>query len=477
MKLDMSTKHLRVLNLLKFTDGKDLEFIETLMDISRPNLNNYLKDIHKNISISEKTGKMDLIITDIIEKKNLYSSLQEKQTVSKEDRVFFLILKLLIEGNLNLYFLAEILNVSRRTLNMDLVSIKEELNIFELKIESHTGKGIFLEGEVSDKRNALCCYIYKYLVEEEYLPTIFLENFNYIKEDYEISSQLNSDIEKIMANFKFDMFFYNRILLTSFYISFKYITFDDNLYNNSNTLEIILKDKFMFETYFSKAFSNEELPKFYIFLHNSVFKNISFNYIRGFLNILKICRGIFPEESIYLKDHFLIWKKIIKTSLNTDISEDKEELLKNFIQRVIFCSKQKHYLSIYEFYFLNLNLDNYTSTRCVSLFKEFRKYYWNISFTDVLAIYFILNIQQPTTTKEITVVYKNIPVYILENMKEKLEYKYNIIIKEFVNTHFFEDYCKNNKFSTIGVLSDLKLFKDLDESLKNFNILHLDLKI
>ncbi|MGL5639283.1 MAG: HTH domain-containing protein, partial [Cetobacterium sp.] len=224
MKLDMSTKHLRVLNLLKFTDGKDLEFIETLMDISRPNLNNYLKDIHKNISISEKTGKMDLIITDIIEKKNLYSSLQEKQTVSKEDRVFFLILKLLIEGNLNLYFLAEILNVSRRTLNMDLVSIKEELNIFELKIESHTGKGIFLEGEVSDKRNALCCYIYKYLVEEEYLPTIFLENFNYIKEDYEISSQLNSDIEKIMANFKFDMFFYNRILLTSFYISFKYIT-------------------------------------------------------------------------------------------------------------------------------------------------------------------------------------------------------------------------------------------------------------
>ncbi|MGL5901359.1 MAG: hypothetical protein ACRCZO_01635, partial [Cetobacterium sp.] len=266
-------------------------------------------------------------------------------------------------------------------------------------------------------------------------------------------------------------------LLTSFYISFKYITFDDNLYNNSNTLEIILKDKFMFETYFSKAFSNEELPKFYIFLHNSVFKNISFNYVRGFLNILKICRGIFPEESIYLKDHFLIWKKIIKTSLNTDISEDKEDLLKNFIQRVIFCSKQKHYLSIYEFYFLNLNLDNYTSTRCVSLFKEFRKYYWNISFTDVLAIYFILNIQQPTTTKEITVVYKNIPVYILENMKEKLEYKYNIIIKEFVNTHFFEDYCKNNKFLTIGVLGDLKLFKDLDESLKNFNILHLDLKI
>ncbi|MGL5639133.1 MAG: HTH domain-containing protein, partial [Cetobacterium sp.] len=237
MKLDMSTKHLRILNLLKFTDGKDLEFIKTLMDISKPNLNNYLKDIHKNISNNGKTGKMDLIITDIIEKKDLYSSLQEKQTVSKEDRVFFLILKLLIEGNLNLYYLAEILNVSRRTLNMDLVSIKEELNIFELKIESHTGKGIFLDGEVVNKRNALCCYIYKYLVEEEYLPIIFSENFKYIKGDYEISSQLNSDIEKIMVDFKFDMFFYNRILLSSFYISFKYIRFDNDLYNNTNTLE------------------------------------------------------------------------------------------------------------------------------------------------------------------------------------------------------------------------------------------------
>ncbi|WP_294094197.1 HTH domain-containing protein [uncultured Cetobacterium sp.] len=477
MKLDMSTKHLRVLNLLKFTDGKDLEFIKTLMNISKPNLNNYLKDIHKNISSNEKTGKMDLIITDIIEKKDLYSSLQEKQTISKEDRVFFLILKLLIEGNLNLYYLAEILNVSRRTLNMDLVSIKEELNIFELKIESHTGKGIFLDGEVVNKRNALCCYIYKYLVEEEYLPIIFSENFKYIKEDYEISSQLNSDIEKIMVDFKFDMFFYNRILLSSFYISFKYIRFDNDLYNNTNTLEIILKDKFMFETYFSKAFSNEELPKFYNFLHSSLFKNISIDYIRGFLNILKICRGTFPEESIYLKDHFLIWKKIIKTSLNIDVSDDKKELLKNFIQRVIFCSKQKHYLSIYEFYFLNLNLDNYTSTRCISLFKEFRKSYWNISFTDVLAIYFILNTQQTTSSKEITVVYKNIPVYILENMKEKLQYKYNVTIKEFVNAYFFEDYCKNNKLSTIGILGDLKLFKDLDENLKKFDILHLNLKV
>ncbi|MGL4653507.1 HTH domain-containing protein [Cetobacterium sp.] len=478
MKLDITTKHLRVLNLLNFTEGKDLELMETLMGISRPNLNNYLKDIHKHIKNVEKTGKMDCIITDIIGKKQLYPLLKKKQTVSKEDRIFFLILKLLIEGTLNLDYLAELLNISRRTLNIDLLSIKDSLNVFELKIESHTGRGIFLDGNISNKRNALCCYIYKYLVEEEYLPTLFKTSFSYITSNYEISSLLNHDIEKFMKDFNFDTFFYNRILLTSFYISFKYLVLDpDEDMKNSYSLEIALKDRFSFETYFSKVFSKDEIDNFYNFLHNSVFKDIKFKNIGGFLNILKICSGNFPEESIYLKDHLSIWKDVVKTVLNKEISPEDEILLKNVIQRVSFSSKQKHYLYIYEFYFLNLNLDSYTSNKCISLFKEFRKYYWNISFTDVFAIYFILNSPKKRPVKEVTILYKNIPILILEGMKNEIEHKYNIVIKDFVNNLFFEEHRKNNHVSTVGIFGDIKLYDNFQHNSESLEIMYLDLKI
>ena len=478
MSLEFNTKHLRVLNLLQFTRGENLDFIESILEISRPNLNNYLKEIHTLISNKEKTGKMDIIIKDIIKKKEIINSFKENHTVSKEDRIFFLILKLLIDSTLNLDSLSDLLKISRRTLNADLVNMRKDLSIFDLKIESHAGRGIFLEGEKINKKRVLCCYIYKYFVEEEFLPKIFKDNFSSIKLDPEIGEQLMNDIEKIMCNSNFDMFFYNRVLLLSFYISFKYVQYEDIIEEYPhNTLEFTLKDKFCFKTYFSKAFSDDELSEFYNYLHNSLFKHVSFDDISSFLNILKICRGNFPEEKIYLENHTLKWRKIIKNALDRNLTIHQEEALRNHIIRLGFSSKQKHYLTVYELHFLKLNMDFHTSKSCIALYKEFKKYYWNVSFMDVMIIYFILNAPKKTENKKITIFYETIPKYILETMKEQLEYKYNITILDFVNIHFFEEYKKNNDVKIIGVFADLKLFNKLKDSDETLEIIHLDLKI
>ncbi|MGL5098894.1 MAG: hypothetical protein ACRC6B_02480, partial [Fusobacteriaceae bacterium] len=101
MTLQIATKHLRILKLIYFTKGENLDFLESCLGISRPNLNNYLKDIHAIIPNSKKTGKMDLIVKNILDTPNLYNLLIQNQGVSKEDRIFFLILKLLITSSLN----------------------------------------------------------------------------------------------------------------------------------------------------------------------------------------------------------------------------------------------------------------------------------------------------------------------------------------------------------------------------------------
>lgn len=80
MSLEFNTKHLRVLKLLYFTNGENLDFIESVLEVSRPNLNNYLKEIHSLIPEKEKTGKMDIIIKDVIEKKELLNLIRDKHT-------------------------------------------------------------------------------------------------------------------------------------------------------------------------------------------------------------------------------------------------------------------------------------------------------------------------------------------------------------------------------------------------------------
>ncbi|MGL5427415.1 MAG: helix-turn-helix domain-containing protein [Cetobacterium sp.] len=468
MKLDICTKHLRILDLINFTRGESLDFLESSLSISRPNLNNYLKEIHKEIPSFKKTGKMEVIVQDILNATNLSKILFEKQGVSKEDRIFFMILKLLIKSSLNLDTLAKELKFSRRTLNLDLLSIRESLKVFDLEIKSLSGKGIFLEGEFLNIKLALNCYIYKYLVEKEYLPPIFKKTFDHLFESEEADSILNLDIETLVSKFNFDTFFYNRVLLRSFYYSFYHLDASHHL--DSGTIEHKLKKKFDFETYFSKVISKGELDSFYDYIHNSVFKNISFHEIGNFLNILKICSANFPEERIFIDDHVRIFQDVITKAIGINLTLKEIRKFERFIVRAAFSQKQKHYLPIYELEFLNLNIDINTAKESILLYNEFKLHYWNISFVDVLMLYFSITSIHTLSKKEVYILYKEIPKYLLSNLKAKLEAKHNIVILDIINISQFEEFRKTNSVKTVGVFKD---FEFLDNSL---TVIHLDLK-
>ena len=467
MSITIYSKHLRVLSLLNFTGGRNLDFLESFLKLSKANLNLYIKDIYNSIPNVQKTSKLDLITKEILKCDNLFSNFKKNLVISKEERIFFLTLKILIDGNLNLENLSKKLDVSRRTLNGDLIDIKKDLNNFHLIIESHTGKGVFLTGENINRKRALSCYIYKFLIEESYLPKAFIDYFSFLFHNDEIDLFLKKDIENFLNHCNMDNFFSNRELLKAFYISFQYL---DNPGNNyQDNLNNSLKNFSTFKFYFSKIFSGEDLNIFYNLLHDSLFKNIDFNEIPYFLNILKICTGNFPEEAIYYNDHLIIWKNIINKNLSKSLTLEEENALKKIILRIGFVSKQKHYIPIQEVSFLSLSMDKDVIDKCISLFKDFRTYYWNISFTDIISIFFMLN-SIKNERKEVVVLYKDIPKYIVENLKERLECEYNILIKDFINIHFFETFKKNNTVKTIGIFTKHDFdFEDLEVINFDFN--------
>ncbi len=466
MAITICSKHLRVLSLLNFTEGKNLEFLEDFLELSKANLNVYLKDLYNSIPNCNKTNKVDIMIREILSFNDLFFTLKKQQVISKPERVLFLTLKLLVKGSLNLETLSRKLDVSRRTVNGDLTDIKKDLESFQLVVESHTGKGVFLVGENINRKRALSCYIYKYLIEEQYLPQIFTDYFQPLFHNHEIDDFLLNDIEKLLTLPNMDNFFCNRELLKAFYISFKYL---DDLGNNyDNTLGHILKDFSVFNFYFSKLFSENDLNSFYNILHDSLFKDIDFNEIPYFLNILKICTGNFPEEAIYFEDHLISWNAASKKILNRPLTSKEEIALKKIILRVGFSSRQKHYIPVQEFLFFNLNIEKEIIEKCIALFRELKHYYWNLSFNDIVSVLFIMNCIKEDK-KEVVVVYKNVPRYIVENLKDRLEHKYNIFIKEFVSVPLFENFKKNNSVKTVGV------FTELDIDVNDLEVINLDL--
>lgn len=468
MTLSINTKHLRLFKLLEFTNGENLEFCELFLNTSRANIYSYLKEIQKGVPNKKSTTKTDDMIKSILNQNSCFISLKKEQIISKNDRIFFITLHLLLKSYLNLHTLSNILGVSRRTLNDDLIVVKKNIEIYSLYIISIPGKGLFLEKNFIDIKRALCTYIYKYLVEETYLPDIFDQSFSHIFHDSEIDNILQKQIEKFISIANCDSFFYNRELLKSFYISFKFLdndtTFENQIKNNLNTLDD-------FKMYFGNIFNAKSLNNIFDFFQSSFLGEISFEDISFLINILKISKGLFPEETPFVKDHFITFKKIFKNSLNLDLKRDV--FMDRFLSRTSFYSKQKHYLPIFEMSFLNLNLDSLTIEKCIKLFKELRKVYWNISFIDIVSLYLYVNsTNKKEDEKKIVIVYSSIPKYLLEQLKDKIEVDNNITITNFININLFSDFIELNDVQCVGVFEGA-----LKNSLGNLEVKYLTLPI
>lgn len=73
------------------------------------------------------------------------------------DRRDYLITKLLIDDKIILSHESRILDVTRRTLNYDLVEIKKFLMPYSITVEVIHGKGITLHGD--ERHQKYCCFL------------------------------------------------------------------------------------------------------------------------------------------------------------------------------------------------------------------------------------------------------------------------------------------------------------------------------
>lgn len=277
----------------------DLDNINFIFEVEKIKL---LKKDKNGIFKLEENNKK--IIEEIIESYSILSS---------EERIIYLMIKLLTKNIINLTLEAKNLEVSRSTLKNDYNFLKEYLENAGIKIITLSNKGLSILGKEESIRKVFIKYFMNILSEKKVLKSTLKDLVNEIYKDADIEN-MKLFINKIQTDFNKKV--------------------SDSGYNAMLSYLIIMKARYEFKENIDENISNEKFLK-----ETLEYKTINANknYLGkeileyDLLNITDIFLGShsYNEETSFYEnwiDIEILVKKIIddvNKNIDVDISKDK----------------------------------------------------------------------------------------------------------------------------------------------------------
>ncbi|WP_298065013.1 hypothetical protein [uncultured Cetobacterium sp.] len=131
----INTKHLQILKTIKNNQVSNLRDISDIFSLSNQHAKLYLEDIYyelfQNLS---RDLKPDLIINQIKKFSNAKNILKKSQQFTKNQKIFYLIFRLVNDKKIKLSHICEDLNLTKRNLNNYLKSISNVFSLYNLTI-------------------------------------------------------------------------------------------------------------------------------------------------------------------------------------------------------------------------------------------------------------------------------------------------------------------------------------------------------
>ncbi|MGL5612823.1 hypothetical protein [Cetobacterium sp.] len=450
MKVNINTNHIRIYKLLNFLPNKDIDFICQFLKMNRQNVILYIKQIYYFLETKKQSNLLSDMIKELSENKNIFNILKQNQVFIKEDRIFYIILILLKYSDLgltlNLNTLSSNFNISRRTLNDDLIAVKKALQFYNLEIFSIPSKGVNISGSSDNIKNCFLSYLFKFFVEFEEIPPLMAKNFlGVFKEN--LSVKIINDIDYFIYTFDLDLFANNKKLLKCIYI----VYFSNSYKKRINCLS--LED---FKKYFHNIFPQKNIEKVYSFLKSSSLGDFPLKYIHVFILTLKFCNGTLREDGISLKKECNLIKDIFINVTTQNISYDI--FFEKFAHRINIANKKSSFLFMSDLSFLSLNLDYKIKHDCYCIFTELRKIYFNIQFSNVIYLYlWSLNKINLTESSTTIVVFKDLPKFLQPIIKNLFLLKENIQISNFVRYTELDTYLLQEEPSLVITFENLSI--------------------
>lgn len=195
------------------------------------------------------------------------------QIFSPDERKLFIILSFLEDDFVNQNKIAEILNISRKTVTEDISEIKKDLKNYNLSIKSLSSIGLELIGSESDKRFFFYKNFFKLWLETNTIPKILIDYRNYFDtiikeyEFYETSEKILSSNDLTPTTFHL------LDLEITFLISFLRRKFSAEISLESSKFYIQNIEKFLAQYEFISVYEKNHILDFCMRLNEVYFEN------------------------------------------------------------------------------------------------------------------------------------------------------------------------------------------------------------
>lgn len=328
--MELNKKSLNILNLFFHQNKFNYQDLEEKLQIKKRSIDQNINIINEFLKKFEIKGIQKDKDYFFIEPNDIevIRDLLKFAPLSVQERKDYLLLQLFFKNQINLNENIEILNITRRTLNYDLIDVKNSLEKKSLSIESYPGKGVFLIGKEENIRKNFYLYLAKYLINKDKTHILFInliDNFIPEKNILEAKGLFSKIINKIPLSLTPEDFYKMISIILVGKIRNNHFPINKD-YKTSSTLENHL--------YYEMTLT---------FLRNNGLKDLSICDLDLIINNL-----FFLDASIYnkLDTDTKTFVKNIEEVLNIDISKDFYLLMQ--ISNIIRIGKYKVKFDIFE---------------------------------------------------------------------------------------------------------------------------------
>ncbi|MGL5544260.1 MAG: helix-turn-helix domain-containing protein [Cetobacterium sp.] len=413
----LNSKHIQIALVIKKSNVDNYKVLSKLLDITPSSFFSYIRDIEKTI-YNESNIDIKILIKIFKEDNNLIYKMKKLQSLTKEERIVFIIFKLLNERFINISKVAEQLNVTRRTLNYDLEKIKLKLSTYNLSLDMYKNLGLVVSGDEVYIRRMFLGYIIKHFIEKDFLPKIMRDQFgaflkqNNFKNISKATSYIESKIE--------DSFYYNQLILNSSILSFS-----SNI-GDKQTIKFKITDSF----------------------EVSILEDLSW-YFSSILNNRCYTNNFLSEK---VEQYKIDLEKILSSFFDFKFEQDIYDKIP--LKKWIIFLIVKEIFEIKDNYFMNILIDDFPE----NIFKLTNKIKNKIPATTIyegfIIYFFMINIISLSKEEKLSLnnyifVYKNIPSSLISVITKKLEKLYSIKFKNTVKFNNLKNYIKHNKPTAI----------------------------
>lgn len=443
----INSKHLQILKFIKNNQVSSIKEISDIFLLSNQHTKIHLEDIYCELFL-EPSGdlKTESIIKKIKDFPNSKNILKNSQQFTKNQKIFYLIFRLVKDRQIKLSHICEDLELTKRNLNNYYEEISKIIDPYNLKIKI-TNKGLTLLGSPYAINKFTYLLIFKFFIEKDFLPKKLREeltSFIKIKNFYKIRKDITAFISLLDCPFST----HSEIALFCFYICLRASNQEKKIEDIS--LQESLKYK---PNYYNTDFFYEILT----FLKNSVFKDISSTSLSGIFDLIDIFKYFKSRfnKSVHNKAEEI--RPIFAKYIGDHVYKDP-----NFFHIVnpwINYSYLKDLFNIEDYSFLNLNLNYFANSNIDEMTKEINLIIPKFTLFESIFIWYNFSKIETNKNKNIFV-FKYLPKSIIPTLVEEIYKKHNIKIYESVDIKDFNHYKKNNTINSIITIENIKIYEN-----------------